>query len=74
MRFLTMWHFDKCGFVSLLLFFYEHVLEFYFPNQFLRFAPHYYLQSKPINGAVTYKRIKVTDAEWTENLQKMFIR
>ena len=27
-----------------------------------------------INGAVTYKRIKVTDAEWTENLQNMFIR
>ena len=26
------------------------------------------------NGAVTYKRIKVTDAERTENLQKMFIR
>ena len=26
-----------------------------------------------INGAVTYKRIKVTDAEWTENLEKMFI-
>ena len=25
-------------------------------------------------GAVTYKRIKLTDAEWTENLQKMFIR
>ena len=24
-------------------------------------------------GAVTYKRIKVTDAERTENLQKMFI-
>ena len=27
-----------------------------------------------INGAVTYKRIKVTDAERTENLQNMFIR
>ena len=26
------------------------------------------------NGVVTYKRIKVTDAELTENLQKMFIR
>ena len=26
------------------------------------------------NGVVTYKRIKVTDTELTENLQKMFIR
>ena len=25
-------------------------------------------------GAVTYYRIRVTDAEWTENMQKMFIR
>ena len=32
-----------------------------------------YTYTAKFNGAVTYKQIKVTDAERTENLQKLFI-